>query len=158
MIRIETQIYIDDFTGEKITNFLLNCNNESYRNWWKGVHLQFHNVKEYPGSVGNVVYMDEYIGRRRVKMTGIVLEAVPGRRIVWKMKHVFSLPIRLVLELAPCGNGVIISHTIQAGYEGPGRIFDPFFRIFFNKEFIYSMDEHVRTEFPMLKKMLNGKS
>ena len=65
---------------------MLGCSNEDYQNWWPGTHLQFHTTKRYPDNIGNIVYMDEFIGKRRVKMEGIVIDAVSGQRIVWQMK------------------------------------------------------------------------
>jgi hypothetical protein len=31
------------------------------------------------------IYMDEYVGARRLRMKGIVIEALPGRRLVWQL-------------------------------------------------------------------------
>lgn len=63
--------------------------------------------------------MDELIGRRHVRMTGVVIGVEPGREIVWQLKKVIRLPVRLTLELADQDGGVDIRHTITAGGMGP---------------------------------------
>ena len=73
--------------------------------------------------------MDEYIGTRRVRMTVIVLEAVRPKKLVWQLKKLVNLPVRLYLELADYEGGVAITHTVRAGF----------------------MDDHAKTEFPMLR-------
>ena len=154
MIAIKTVIYVDGIQGNKISDFFLNCTDEDYRKWWDGIHLQFHTVKRYPGNVGNVVYMDEFIGNRRVKMKGVVIRAVPGKEVAWQMKKIITLPVRVFLELEDREKGVRISHTIKAGFDGIGKILDPFIKMFFTREFEKAMDEHARVEFPKLRDML----
>lgn len=102
--------------------------------------------------------MDEYVGERRVRMKGVVAEAERGRRIVWQFKQWVLLPVRLTLEMADRDGGVALRHTIRAGFGGAGRVLDPLFRIYFSPEFASAMDEHVRTEFPMLRDLLAGSS
>ena len=38
------------------------CATEEYRKWWEGTHLRYETLKRYPDDIGNVVFMDEYIG------------------------------------------------------------------------------------------------
>ena len=102
------------------------------------------------------MYMDELIGARRVKMTGVVIEAIRGRKITWRLKKVFRLPVWLSLELNDDSDGVSITHTIRAGYEGPGRVLDRILRLYFSNEFTRAIDEHVKAEFPKLRDMLRG--
>jgi hypothetical protein len=101
--------------------------------------------------------MDEFVGDRRIHMNGIIVEAIPGKRIVWQLKKGVRLPSWLRLDLVDDGAGVSITHTIQAGFSGPGRILDPLLRIYFSKKFAAAMDAHVRTEFPKLRDMLATK-
>jgi len=155
MIAIKTQIYMDGVQGNKISDFLLNCTDEDYRKWWNGTHLQFHTIKRYPGNVGNIVFMDEFIGNRRVKMMGVVIRAVPGKEVVWQIKKIVKLPVWVLLKLEDREGGVKISHTIKAGFNGIGKILDPFLRMFFTREFAKAMDEHAMVEFPKLRDMLN---
>jgi hypothetical protein len=95
--------------------------------------------------------MDEYVGTRRLRMRAIILEAVPGRRLVWQLKKAIKLPVRLSLELEDYEGGVAITHTVHAGLRGAGAIADPLIRLFFSTAFTAALDDHVKTEFPMLR-------
>jgi hypothetical protein len=99
--------------------------------------------------------MDEFIGVRRVRMTGVVTESVPGKKITWQLKKGVRLPVWLSLELADDDEGVAIEHTIRAGFQGVGRILDPIFGIYLSEEFARDMDDHVKTEFVKLEDMLH---
>jgi len=154
MITITTEVDVKGITGKAVTDFMLNCGDENYRNWWPGTHLAFHTLKRFPGDTGNVVYMDEYVGNYRIRMKAVVVKAVPGKKLLWQLKKFFRLPVRLLLRAEDTGYGVRITHTIYAGFSGPGRVFDPVFGIFFNGNFRRAMDEHARTEFQKLSAVL----
>jgi hypothetical protein len=98
--------------------------------------------------------MDEFVGHRRVRMTGEVVRAVPGRRIVWQLRAGVRLPVRLSLDLDTGAGGVDLRHTITAGWTGPGRLLDPVFRCYLTRGFAAAMDAHVHTEFPRLRDLL----
>lgn len=99
--------------------------------------------------------LDEYVGKRRVRTNGVVAER--GRRIVWQLKRLgVLLPVRLILEMADRDGGVALRHTIRAGYDGIGRVLVPLFRLYFSPRFAAAMDEHARTELPMLRDLLRG--
>lgn len=150
-MKLQTRIGVDGITGKQIFDFLADPNDRAYQEWWPGVHLQLHPVERHEGHVGDVIYMDEYIGERRVRMTGIVLEAVRGEKLVWQLKKVIKLPVRLSLELTDLDGGVQIAHTVEAGLRGAGRFLDPLLRLFFSRAFAEALDHHVRTEFPLLR-------
>jgi hypothetical protein len=154
MITLSTQIDVSDIRGREITGFLLNCTDELYQRWWPGTHLSFHTISRFPSNVGNVVFMDEFIGDRRVITKAVVKEVLDGRRIVSQMKKLVPLPVFLKLELNEVGDGVRLTHTIHAGFEGFGRFADPIFRMYFTQAFAEAMNEHVRTEFAKLRDML----
>lgn len=153
MITIQSRVYVDGINGQKLADFLLGCTDQAYQAWWPGTHLRLHTVRRYPNHVGNVVLMDEFIGKRRVKMVGVVRVARPDR-IVWQLKKGSLLPVRLILELGDDAAGVAITHTIQAGFRGLGHLFDPVFRLYFSDQFARAIDQHVRVEFPMLRDLL----
>ena len=155
MITLQTRIVVPGLTGRQITDFLLNCDDESYQRWWPGTHLAYHTITHFPDGIGNIVYMDEYVGTRRIKMTGVVAGLIPGRRYEWRARLLVPLPVRFLIELADTPAGVAITHTLQAGFTGLGRIVDPAFRMYFSKTFAKAMDEHVRIEFPKLQQLLN---
>ncbi|HET6685861.1 MAG TPA: hypothetical protein VFH02_04970 [Jiangellaceae bacterium] len=154
MLRIQTEIVVEGITGRQITDFLLDCTDERYQQWWPAIHLRLHPLALGRDHVGDEVFMDEYVGERRVRMTGVVAEASPGARIVWQLKKGVRLPVRLTLELADRDGGVALRHTITAGYRGIGRVLDPLLRLYFSPGFATAMDDHVRTEFPLLRDQL----
>ena len=154
MLTLETSIRVEGITGTEIFDFLANPDDESYRAWWPGIHLQFHTLARGDNHVGDVVYMDEYVGRRRLRMTAIVTEAVPGKKLVWQLRKRVKLPARLCLVLDDHDGGVTITHTTRAGLRGAGRILDPVLRLVFSRSFARDLDEHVRTEFLLLRDLL----
>lgn len=155
MLNLTTEIFVKGLTGKEITDFLLQCDDRQYQKWWPGVHLQFHTRKQYPGNAGNVVYMDEFVGKNRVKMKGIVLEIMPGKKLRLQLIKIVKLPVRLLLEFEDKEGGVFIKHIITAGFNGIGKQFDPLLKLYFNDDFRKAMDEHVKTEFPKLKPILH---
>ena len=157
MLTIESRATVTGLSGTEITRFLLDCTDVRYQAWWPGVHLQLHPLAAGGvDHVGDVVFMDEIIGWRHVRMTGVIVEAEPGRKIVWQFKKGIRLPVRLALELTDQDGGVAIRHTITAGWTGPGRLFDPMFRLYFSPRFSSAMDQHMRTEFPLLRDRLHA--
>lgn len=156
MLTIESRMTVPGLTGAEVTSYLLDCTDEKYQAWWPGVHLQFHPVA--PGRddhVGETVLMDEYIGSRRVRMSGIVTHVEPGRKLVWQLKKGIRLPVWLTLELADGEDGLTLCHTITAGWSGVGRLLDPLLRLYFTPDFAAAMDRHAHTEFPRLRSQLH---
>jgi hypothetical protein len=154
VLRFETTVTVDGITPEEIFDFLANPADRAYQQWWPGTHLQFHLLKRTAGHIGDVVYMDEYIGERRVRMKAVVVEAVRGRKLAWQLLKLVKLPARVSLELRDTEGGVEIVHTTQAGLTGPGRLLDPVIRLFFSSELATALDKHVKTEFPLLRERL----
>lgn len=106
---------------------MLNCDDASYQAWWPGVHLQFHTVRRVTGDVGNVVYMDEYVGRFRLRFHAIVTVVVPGKAITWQFIKGVRLPGKLTLRLEDQAEGVALSHVVEVGFRGAGRVIDAVF-------------------------------
>ena len=154
MIEIESRVAVPGMTGQEVTDFLLDCTDERYQAWWPGTHLRMHLITRGRDHIGDLVLMDEYVGRRRLCLTGVVREAVPGRRIVWQLRHWVRLPVQLSLTLSPTDDGVAIRHAITAGFAGPGRLLDPLIRLYLGPRFAAEMDRHVRTEFVRLRDLL----
>jgi len=157
MITIQSKINVVRISGAEIFNFLIDPSDSAYQKWWPGTHLEFHHLHHGDTNhIGDIVYMDEWIGGHRVKMAGVVVEAEPGRKIVWQVRMGIRVPIRLTLELADNATGVSLVHTIRVGFKGVGAILDPVFRMYFSSGFERAMDEHVRIEFPRLRDMFSS--
>jgi hypothetical protein len=155
MIELKTEVAVNGVSGRSVSHFMLNCTDADYQKWWPGTHLAFHTRKHSPDDVGNHVYFDEYIGKRRFKLRGVVAEVVPGRRIVWQMIKVMRLPAWLILEMNDTAEGVRITHTLRAGFSGRGRLFDPLLRLILSRNFERDMQEHAQIEFKRLAELLS---
>jgi Transglutaminase-like superfamily len=160
MLVMESRVCVEDVAAAQITDVLLDCTDDVYRAWWPGTHRELHRVTPGPGPghVGDVVLMDEMVGRRHLRLTGVVTDAVPGRRIVWQLGRRLRLPVELALDLTDHPGGVDVRHTITAGWCGLGRIADPALRLVFTRRFRAAMDAHVRTEFPLLRDRLTDRA
>ena len=155
MIAMTTEVSVSGISGRSIYDFMLNCTDKDYQDWWGGTHLAFHTTRRFPNDLGNLVYFDEYVERRRLKFEGVVAKIIPGKEIVWQMKKVVRLPDWLVLELKDNDEGVVITHTIKAGFAGIGRLLDPFLRLYLNKGFEKDLEEHAYIEFAKLAEILS---
>ena len=80
MVVMESRLVVPGMTGQDVTDFLLDCTDECYQPWWPGTHLRMHLITRGRDHIGDLVLMDEYVGRRRLRLTGVVRGAVPGRR------------------------------------------------------------------------------
>jgi len=158
MIVLQSSVHVANANAGEIFDFLTHPTDALYQKWWPGTHLQLHLLDDAEALAPTRVYMDERIGDRRLRMTGIVVEAKPGRRLVWQLEKGIRLPVWLVLELNDQRDGVTVVHTIRAGFSGLGRTLDPLFRLYFSDAFARTMDEHVRTEFPKLRDLLRAEA
>jgi hypothetical protein len=87
-------------------------------------------------------------------MSAAVTEAVPGRSSTGSSGRGIKLPARLSLELEDYEGGVEITHTVRTGFRGLGRAFDPVLKVVMSEGFARDLDDHVRTEFPLLRDLL----
>jgi hypothetical protein len=151
---LKSEVLVEGVSAQDVVDVLLHPNDERYQAWWPGTHLEYHLLEPGPaeGHVGDVVLMDEYIGSRRVRMVAEVLEVIPAERLLWQLRRFrLRLPIWLSVELGARGDGVLLRHTITAGWSGRARLFDPLWRLYFSRSFARAMDRHVRTEFPLIR-------
>lgn len=155
MIALRTEVEVAGISGRSVSDFMLNCTDADYQNWWPGTHLAFHTTRRFPNGLGNLVYFDEYVGRRRLKFEGVVVKSIPGKEIVWQMKKVVRWPAWLALEFEDSDEGVVIAHTIKAGFGGIGRLLDPLLRLFLTRSFEQDLKEHARIEFTKLSRILS---
>jgi hypothetical protein len=155
MIAMRTKVKVKGISGKSISVFMLTCTNDDYQNWWPGTHLSFHTSKRFPKDLGNLVYFDEYIGRRRFKFDGVVVKNKSGKELTWQMKRAVRLPAWLVLEFDDGDDGVVITHILKVGFVGIGMLLDPILRLYLTKGFEKDIEEHARTEFTKLATILS---
>lgn len=90
-------IFVAGVCGREITDFLLDCTDDRYRQWWPGTHLELHALSHRRGHVGDIVLMDEYVGKHRVRMQAAVVRVVPAyflqlTVVRWVMSRCPALP------------------------------------------------------------------
>ena len=155
MIAMRAEVIVNGISGKAVSDFMLNCTNEDYQNWWPGTHLSFYTTIRFPDDLGNLVHFDEYVGRRRLKFDGVVVKNVPGKELIWQMKKVVRVPAWLALEFDDSDDRVVITHTLRVGFTGIGRLLDPIWRLYLSKSFEKDMEEHACTEFTKLVTILS---
>ena len=154
MIEMRTEVEVAGVSGKSMYDFMLRCTDEDYQNWWPGTHLAFHTTRRFADDVGNLVYFDEYVGERRLKLHGVVVACVPGKEIVWQLKKLVRMPAWLALEFADTESGVVVVHTIKAGFAGFGKLLDPILRLYLTGGFERDLEQHARIEFTKLAEIL----
>jgi hypothetical protein len=81
---IVSTVDVAGLTGRDITDFMLSCTDEQYQQWWPGTHLRLHVLERATAGVGDEMVMDEFVGRRRLRLRAAVEALEPGRRVVWR--------------------------------------------------------------------------
>ena len=152
---MKAEVNIRGISVKKVYDFMLNCTDNDYQRWWPGTHLAFHTLKRYSDNIGNLVYFDEYVGGRRLRIKAVVTEAVSCKRLVWQMKKIIKLPGWLSLEIEDIEGVVRIEHKLIIGYDGIGRIFDPILRMNFPTNFQKELETHAQIEFKKLAELLS---
>jgi uncharacterized protein YndB with AHSA1/START domain len=138
MITHSTCVDVNALSASELYEFMLNPTDSRYQRWWPGVHRRFHVIRRHPitSPVGDVVVMDELIGRRRLRFRGVVRVAEPDRRIVWQLGMGVSGPAWLEMTLTRIAGGVRIDHVVRIGFPGlRGRLTDPVIRLYFTDGF-----------------------
>jgi len=157
MIRHNVKLTVPNATAEQFYDFMINPTDQRYSEWWQDEHLQFHIVKHgNKNHLGDIVFMDEYLGKnRRLTFYAKVITANRPNKIEWQMmKWKFRLPAIVELGLRNFDDGVKLKHELRIGFSGIRKIFDPFIRLYFNKNFQQALDEHCKIEWYKLAEYL----
>lgn len=160
MITLRTRLHVEDGCAREILGVLVDPDDATYRSWWPGTHLAFHVVRRGrgPDHLGDVVHLDERVGRRRLRMTAVVEEFVPGDRVTWRMRcWSVPLPVRVRIATHPDSRGLAVCHTLTIGWPGWRRHLDPVWRRALPSTFDRDLDRHVRTEIALLGVLLRAR-
>lgn len=116
------------------------------------MHHRFHVVRPGRDSpVGDLVFFDETIGRRRLRLHGVVRHADPDRRLVWQLRKGVTASAWLELRLDQTPGGTRVEHVFRLGLSGLlGRLTDPVVRMLFTRAFAAALTRHAVTEFTLL--------
>lgn len=154
MLIFKTEVNISGITGKEVTDFFLDCDDIAYQKWWRGTHFRYHFIKRSPRVVGSIIFIDEMVGKYRLKKEAIIIKFVPAKEFVCQFKWFIRLPAKFLIRLEDNKDGLRIMHQVTVGLNGLGRILDPFLRIVYSKPFEDALDEHVRIEFQKLRDFL----
>lgn len=154
MVTISSIVNVHGVNADDILNFMLNCTDEEYQRWWPGTHIAFHTIQRFDHQIGNIVYFDEYIGKKHLVFKGMITDHIPGKKIIWQLIKGWRLPVFVMLETQQQRDYLQITHTLAIGFNGLGRLFDPLIRLFVTKKFCQALDAHAQAEFPMLAQRL----
>ncbi|MCL2376033.1 MAG: hypothetical protein FWC76_01425 [Defluviitaleaceae bacterium] len=158
MIRHLVEVTVQNATAQQFYDFMIAPTSARYRAWWPGEHLEFYIVKHGTKShLGDVVFMDEYLGGKGRRLTGyaVVVKAKRPNHIVWQMKKAgLRLPIFVSLRLKDTPGGLIVAHEVRIGYRGLGKALDPLIKLYFNKPYRQALETHCKIEWPKLAQYL----
>ena len=149
VIKHTVELTVPNATAKQFYDFMINPCDQRYSEWWPGEHLQFHIVKQgNENHLDDIVFMDEYLGKnRRLTFYAVVITASPSHKIEWQMKKAgLKLPAVVEFELNDTDEGVKLRHELRIGYSGIGRLLDPLIKLYFNKSFRISLEEHCNIE------------
>jgi len=155
MVTVESSLHVAGLKAAPVIDFFLHPSDDVYQRWWPGTHFEFHPLNDVIG-VGQIVYMDEMVGDRRLRYSWVVTDVGPDR-IAWQFRRLVRLPCWLQLRIAEDDDGATVTHIIRGGWPGGiGRLIDPLLRVYFSSRFDVMMDEHFRTEFSALPQVLES--
>ena len=158
MISHLVKLTVPNATAEQFYNFMINPSSKRYREWWPGEHIAFYITKRGDKThVGDEVFFDEYIGEsRRLAFDGVVIRTDFPKVIIWQMKKAgIRLPATLRLDLRDSPGGVKVRHELRIGYNGIGKLLDPFIKLYFNESYSEALTVHCQTEWHKLAVYLN---
>ena len=157
MITHTVELCVPSARAKQFYDFMINPCDKRYSEWWPNEHLQFHIVKHgNENHLGDVVFMDEYLGRnRRLTFHAVVITASYPNKIEWQMKKAgIRFPAVVELGLNDSDEGVKLKHELRMGYLGIGKLLDPFIKLYFNQSYRKALEEHCKVEWFKLAEYL----
>ena len=164
MIKHTVSLTVPNARAEQFYDFMINPTDERYSEWWQSEHLQFNIIKHGDENhLGDLVFMDEWLTnssgkRHRLKFSAVVIAADCPNKITWQMKKRIRLPAFVTLSLQDSPEGIALTHELQIGFGGIGKILDPFIRLYFNKSMKAALTTHCNAEWFMLAEYLDENS
>jgi hypothetical protein len=157
MITYTLQSKLPKAKADDFYNFMINAPAEIYVNWLPEEHYEFHVVKRSNESpIGDLFYFDQNIGMKyRMKFYAIIKVAENPNRVVFQMrKFGLTLPGYLELGFSDTSEGLHLTETLRIGFNGFGKICDPFIKIVYGKRFFDVFKEHHKREWQCLANIL----
>lgn len=146
--------------AEDFFDFMVNAPQDVYKKWLPEEHYEYRIVKRSSESpVGDLVYFDQNIGLKyRMKFYAVAKEANKPNRIVCQIrKFGINLPSLLELDFIDTEGGLDLTETLRIGFNGFGKICDPFIKIVYGDKFYKVFKDHHRREWKKLAEILQDK-
>jgi len=151
------QSKLSNAKANEFFDFMVNPPAEIYKNWLPKEHFKFLVVKQSNESpINDLVYYDQSIGNKyRLKFHAIIRIVDKPNNIVFQMrKFGINLPGFLELNFTDTSEELILTETLRIGFNGIGKVCDPFIKIYFNKDFFREMNDHHKREWKNLVEVL----
>jgi uncharacterized protein YndB with AHSA1/START domain len=158
-VEFVSSIQVKGISPDQIYQFLIDLDDERYRQWHPGHHLQWRVVHQPKDeTVGSVYYFKERFEDGQVLGGQLkVIEATPGERLVQRSISPWWKPFDIITGLQSIPEGTLVTHQIVAGSDLPllGRLFNLIMRRLFLKERnIEAVHHHANEEFTNLERLL----
>lgn len=164
MFTLETRAHVAGLSARAAYDFMIVPTASEFQTWWPGTHLVSKVLRQgvaadgKPSDIGTRIYLEQMIGPFRVRETADIIAATPGRSFTRQVIIGMRLPIFITFDLEDDADGVVITHTIRAGWSGVRRILDPLFRLYFTAAFAAALDEHLLIEYELLRDVVRPKT
>jgi hypothetical protein len=136
---------------------MINPPPETYAHWLPEEHHKFHVVKHSNNPpVGDLIYFDQHISpKHRLTFYAVTRNADKPSHVLYQMRRFgINLPGYLELQFRDSAEGLRLDETIRVGFNGVGKILDPFLKLYFSKSFFTAMNEHHKREWTNLAKII----
>ena len=155
MIKITTEILIQNTSPEQIFDWIVHLTPEKYRQWDPKAHV---GRIERPAvlNVGDEFWFEEYIDKYKISFRWKVKAL--NRPNLFLMKAKFPFPVNLRLSFLPMNKDTQVIHDLRIGFIflGLEKIIDFFIQIFIMPEKkISAIKLHAIEEFKNLEKILS---
>lgn len=158
-VEFVSRIQVKGVSRDHIYQFLIDLDDERYRQWHPEHHLQFrvlHQPKDQ--TVGSIYYFKERFEDGQVLEGQIkVVEAIPGERLVQRSISPWWKPYDIIIGFQSSPDGTLVTHQIVAGSDLPflGRLFNLMMkRLFLKERNIEAIHHHANEEFANLERLL----
>jgi len=144
--------------AEQLYGFMINPPPEVYAHWLPDEHHEFHVVKHSKTTpVGDLIYFDQHISpKHRLKFYAVTKIANKPNRVVFQMRKLgLNIPGYLELDFNDTSDGLLLTETLRIGFNGFGKILDPFIKIVYNKSFFEALNAHHKREWANLAEVLS---
>ena len=145
--------------AKQFYEFMINPPPNVYAHWLPNEHHEFHIVKQSKTTpVDDLIYFDQHISpKHRLRFYAVTKTANKPNRVVFQMrKFGVNIPAFLELDFCDTPDGLLLTETLRIGFNGVGKLLDPFIKIVYNKTFFEALNQHHKREWQNLAEVLSN--